>query len=234
MKRLEFLTKMRHKLEQGGLAADEIDDAMSYYEELFLDAGMTNEEATAAQLGDPEELAREILIENGIHADGKAEFMIDEVNVPDEERQRQNNGGGYTYSSNAAFSNSYNGYSDVNRDQAQRNRNNFILKVIILVLTAPIWGGLLVGAIGLLIGLFAGMLGVTIALVAAGVGFLIAGFATLFAVPPIAICLLGGGCIALGLFGLAARPVLGFLFGTGIDLIRRAVEGIRRLLAGGM
>jgi len=60
MNRLEYLTQLRRSLEDGGLAEDEINDAMGFYEEIFLDAGTAHEAETAANLGSPEELANKI------------------------------------------------------------------------------------------------------------------------------------------------------------------------------
>ena len=51
MNRLEYLTQLRRSLEDGGLAEDEINDAMGFYEEIFLDAGAAHEAETAANLG---------------------------------------------------------------------------------------------------------------------------------------------------------------------------------------
>ena len=48
MNRLEYLTRLRRLLEDGGLAEDEINDAMGFYEEIFLDAGAAHEAETAA------------------------------------------------------------------------------------------------------------------------------------------------------------------------------------------
>ena len=53
MNRLEYLTQLRRLLEDGGLAEDEINDAMGFYEEIFLDAGAAHEAETAANLGSP-------------------------------------------------------------------------------------------------------------------------------------------------------------------------------------
>lgn len=53
MNRLEYLTQLRRSLEDGGLAEDEINDAMGFYEEIFLDAGAAHEAETAANLGSP-------------------------------------------------------------------------------------------------------------------------------------------------------------------------------------
>lgn len=46
MNRLEYLTQLRRLLEDGGLAEDEINDAMGFYEEIFLDAGAAHEAET--------------------------------------------------------------------------------------------------------------------------------------------------------------------------------------------
>lgn len=56
MNRLEYLTQLRRLLEDGGLAEDEINDAMGFYEEIFLDAGAAHEAETAANLGRPKSL----------------------------------------------------------------------------------------------------------------------------------------------------------------------------------
>ena len=66
MNRLEYLTQLRRSLEDGGLAEDEINDAMGFYEEIFLDAGTAHEAETAANLGSPEDLANKILQDSGI------------------------------------------------------------------------------------------------------------------------------------------------------------------------
>ena len=50
MNRLEYLTALRRRLEEGGLAEDEINDALSFYEEIFLDAGSAHEAETAADI----------------------------------------------------------------------------------------------------------------------------------------------------------------------------------------
>lgn len=74
MNRLEYLTQLRRLLEDGGLAEDEINDAMGFYEEIFLDAGAAHEAETAANLGSPEELANKILQDSGIHPQGDSYF----------------------------------------------------------------------------------------------------------------------------------------------------------------
>ena len=80
MRREEFISELKKKL--GRLPAEELDDAVAYYDELFLDAGEENEEKTAASLGSIDAIARQIYIDNGIDPDGKAEFLMEEYVEP--------------------------------------------------------------------------------------------------------------------------------------------------------
>lgn len=82
MNRLEYLTQLRRSLEDGGLAEDEINDAMGFYEEIFLDAGAAHEAETAANLGSPEELANKILQDSGIHPQGDSVFQMEAAADP--------------------------------------------------------------------------------------------------------------------------------------------------------
>ena len=50
MNRLEYLTQLRRLLEDGGLAEDEINDAMGFYEEIFLDDMTLDELREALQV----------------------------------------------------------------------------------------------------------------------------------------------------------------------------------------
>lgn len=61
MKKYEYLSELEKRL--SALPADARRDALNYYEEYFDAAGPDNEDATAAELGDPAEAARKILEE---------------------------------------------------------------------------------------------------------------------------------------------------------------------------
>ena len=84
MNRLEYLTQLRRSLEDGGLAEDEINDAMGFYEEIFLDAGAAHEAETAANLGSPEELANKILQDDSV-------FQMEAAADPSQARDTDNN-----------------------------------------------------------------------------------------------------------------------------------------------
>ncbi len=67
MKKYEYLSELEKRL--SALPADVRRDALNYYEEYFDAAGPDNEDATAAELGDPAEAARKILEGEGLTPD---------------------------------------------------------------------------------------------------------------------------------------------------------------------
>ena len=67
MKKYEYLSELEKRL--SALPADARRDALNYYEEYFDAAGPDNEDATAAELGDPAEAARKILEGEGLMPD---------------------------------------------------------------------------------------------------------------------------------------------------------------------
>ena len=67
MKKYEYLSELEKRL--SALPADARRDALNYYEEYFDAAGPDNEDATAAELGDPAEAARKILEGEGLTLD---------------------------------------------------------------------------------------------------------------------------------------------------------------------
>jgi uncharacterized membrane protein len=267
MNRLEFLTSLRYNLEKGGLPREDIEDALSYYEEIFLDAGYGSDEQTAKTLGDPEALAKEILIENGIHPDGDAAFEVGEARrVPFEDAQdvafeevgkentEKNNssynyGYGYTgtentssYANNSQYASSQTSgiffdaatkanqvlggaineakdafnrsFNDPTMTTAQRTtRNNTLLKIILLIVTFPLWIGVVAAVGGVLFSILAALFAIVIALVAGGFSMVISGIVNLFGYTPEGIMMIGIGMIMLGIFGLVARP--------GFAVIRR-------------
>lgn len=206
MNRLEFLTRMRVRLEQGGLAGGEIEEAMRYYEELFLDAGSSRETETAQQLGDPEKLAEEILEENGL---GKGGFDIPDVQT----------GGEIPYTEPHIPS--------------QTTRVPLWCKILILVLTFPLWVGLVGGAFGILVGIICGLFGLVTGLTFGSIGALISGVIQLFIVPPSGVCSIGAGLAGLGLFGVAVVPLLNLSVRGIKALFKKIGQLFKRIFAGG-
>lgn len=211
MKRLEYMTILRQKLVDGGLSNDEVNDALEFYEELFLDGGYENEEKTAQNLGDPEKLAAHILAENGSIVTVKpAEDMEDAYDNTNANAQQ----------TPPPVNNGY--------DIAPDNRKKAI--VIILLVTAIVWVptlfGLAAGAFGLMIGILAAIF----AIGAAGVGLLVSGVVSMFTAPPVGLLLFGTGMFLMGLSVLIMVPVVKGLTALAKKLINLIVKGFRKIM----
>ena len=74
MKKYEYLSELEKRL--SALPADARRDALNYYEEYFDAAGPDNEDATAAELGDPAEAARKILEGEGLTPHPRAHAAV--------------------------------------------------------------------------------------------------------------------------------------------------------------
>lgn len=208
----QYLKILRYKLEEGGLPNDELEDAVRFYEEIFLDAGKEHEKETAENLGSPEELARKILLDNGIHADGKAEFLMEDAVSPDEQ---------YAYNQQKY------------EQQAQRDRNDMLLKIILFCVTAPVW----LPVVCTLGGVALALLVVAAVLVAVFfiVGFAVAvgGAVTLFSVPPAGLCMVGAGLFLIGLTLLIVSPVVRGIWSLAVRFFNWVVNVIRRAFSVG-
>lgn len=110
------------------------------------------------------------------------------------------------------------------------------LIAVLLVLTSPVWIGILGGLLGCVIGLFGGLLGLFIAFLVVGVVFLAVGIAlvctgiaAIFGAPLSGLCLVGVGLILTSL-GLLFACLMVWTVGSAIPaLIRRCVNLCSRL-----
>lgn len=208
MNRLEFLTRLRNTLEHGGLPQNDIDDALTYYEEVFLDAGFGKDEETSQSLGSPEEIAKGILADSGIHPDGDAEFLPEK---PEQGAQGFENS---STANNSYGNDTYDGaqgsYSyDANKQGSTYSNSGGMstaAKVIIIILTFPLWIGIAAALFGLTVALIATAFALIAAFAASGIALIVYGMAMLIKVPPVGLCMLGTGFILTGIFGLILRP----------------------------
>ncbi len=205
MNRLEFLAKMRNTLEKGGLPEDDIKDALSYYEEVFLDA----EEGNGAEtMGDPESIARDILMEAGIHADGDAQLPPEEIKP---ESYSSGSTGTAHYSESSA---------------PKKSGSNMLLKLILIVLTFPIWMPVLIVVVVLLFVVIVVVLALVFSFLAAGIAALLGGIRLLFEAPFSGMMMAGGGLVITGLFVLIAGPVLKKFVPATINIFRNIIDRI--------
>lgn len=199
MNKLEFLTRLRNALERSGLPADDINDALSYYEEVFLDAGFGKEEETSASMGSPESVAANILRESGINPPLPAAQNRGAVPPPQYKPKKKASAG------------------------------SIALGVILGVLTFPIWLPILIVVVALLFALIVVVAAMVFALIATAVGLVIGGIATIFEFPAMGILALGAGLVLTGIVLLICKPAFGAAIpaiGRGIRNFCRWITGL--------
>lgn len=207
MNKIEFMNRLSNNLAK--LPSDERNDALNYYDELFADAGIENENKILNDLESPEDIARQILIENGINPDGTPEFMVDKTT----DSQPQNNQPNYNTSKST-------------------DGSKIALIIILIIITFPLWIGFVAAAFGIAVAAIAVAFSLVVACVAAAVGLLIGGIICLFTVPPIGIIMLGAGLIFSGLSALFIIPLCKLIIKGIIGVVNGFVNLIRRIVHG--
>ena len=218
MNRTEFMSALEKRLMP--LSAEDREDALRYYDELFDEAGPIDEQKILADLDDPDTIARQILSDNGIDPDGRPEFMIDEAVRPQQGGAQGGNQGSIpTFTENLK--------KDIHN---MSDSTRIVLIIAIIVVTFPIWGGIVGGIFSVLMGIIGVAIGLVVAFTAAGAALIIAGFAALFTVPPVGLCILGAGLIVIGLDILLIFPLVKWAFSMIIKLIQWVVNTIKNFI----
>ena len=215
MSRKAFMARLDELL--ADITEAEKDEALSYYEEYFEDAGPENEEEVISSLGSPEKVAA--TIKAGLSENAQEEGEFSET--------------GYT-----------NSYYDVKDEVATINKRKglggigtggWVIILILCLFALPILGPILLGIAGTIFGILVAIAAVIfavlvtgIALVVAAVAMVAAGFATLFATPLVGVALIGAALLVAGIGILIA--ILGFWVVTKVipPLLRGLVELIRK------
>ncbi len=183
MNKKEYLDQLRNELSR--LPKDERDAAVSYYEEFFIEAGDEDEQAVITRLGNVSELAKAILIENGIDPNQKQAEKDASIPLPPTE--------------------SYQATAQTNPSAPNQSRT--LLMIIIAIVTFPFWFSILMTIFGLLIAGVATVFGLIVAAIAlgtAGIGF---GIYSLTFAPAIGFLTIGVSLIALGIILVIVFPL---------------------------
>lgn len=217
MNKYDFLSRLRSALSP--LPREERDAAMNYYEEFFSDAGEDNEQAVIASLGSPEELAKSIVDENSRDNPASSNSGSVSSSAPAEGFNNQTVG-----SNNSASG--FNPPPTPAQKASGWTGGQIALFVVLAVLSAPIWLGLLCAVFGVIVCLFAAVVGIIAAFGACSVAFFVSGLIALFHEPLIGVMLLGFSLIFAGLF-----PLLIFPMCKGVVMLSKTcIKGIGELI----
>lgn len=225
MNSYEYLSALRQALEV--LPEDERKEAIRYYEDYFLDAGEQDAARIIEELGAPDVVAAEIVKEyRGV------------ARVPQPERQSEQT----AYAQHVQTD----GWFERLKAKFAGNRNNTLLLILIVVISSPLWGRLLLGLGGGIIGVACAiavvLLGCVALMVAIPILFMVVGIALLISILFLVngsvagvLMLVGGAlvCIALALLSgilsiwifLKCIPAMVNGIGNGFRWIVRKLQG---------
>ena len=206
MSRGEFIERLTQLLQD--VSPTEREEAIQYYTDYFDDAGAENEASVIASLGSPEELAK--VIKAGLNDGGAAgEFTESgfagygtrvkaEVADPNsmtqqrsEEQKTESTGNGQA---------SCNGQESTASKPGKKKLSGGVIALIVVavILTFPLWIGIVAGLFGIAIGLLGGLFGILVGVLACGIALIVAGavvfgvgIATLGTLPFGGLCLIG-------------------------------------------
>jgi len=216
MNRQEFFRRLEYLLR--GIPEYERMDALAYYNDYFDDAGVENEQQVIRELGSPEAVAQMILEDyHRGQQNNYGDYGSPEMEREGNYEQRQSTYGEQSYKSGYGHqtdTNSRNkkGHLLVNKIK-NMNTSTKILSILLLVLTFPIWIGIVAGLFGGIVGLLGGLFGVVVGVGGSGIGILVAGLA----------------CLGVGIFRLIASPVEGVVT-IGIGALLTAISILLVLL----
>jgi uncharacterized membrane protein len=186
-------------------------------------------ERLTACLGDVPQTEREEAIQyyNDYFDDAGAENeagVIASLGTPEELAKEIKAGLGLTDGPNAGNSAEQGG-----TQKKKLSGGRIALIVIAVILTSPVWGGILAGLFGLAVGIVATLFGILVAVLGVGLGCAVAGFlvfcagvVALFAAPISGVCLIGSGMVVFAI-GLVFIWLLVLLTGVAFPWLIRDI-----------
>jgi len=219
MNRQEFMEKLEYLLR--GIPEMERADALAYYNDYFDEAGVENEYQVIQELGSPENVAQTILedVQREASQRVRQDYSSPEMEYKERSEQKsyeQQNTSTYTSQTTTA-------------EKQGMTTSTKVLLVILLILTFPLWIGIvaglfggLVGIIGALFGIVVGLIGAAFGLVAGGIGCVIGGIACIMVSPVEGLVSIGVGAILAAIGILLALPCV---WGVGV-WIPKAIKAL--------
>lgn len=199
MDKYDFIKQLEAEL--AGLSEEERNSAVSYYKELFEDAGNDKVQELIENLGSPQEIAENIKRESGAvtvseKPDGSSN--TEKVNIKDKEPQPH--------------------------IEKRRDGGTILLLTIILILTSPVWLSLVAAFYAVVFALLCVIIVLALVFGIIGIAGIVSGFSTIFAVPPVGMVLLGLGLVFTAITLMCAPFLCKGAFGVCRAIINGTVS----------
>ena len=212
MNRKEFLEQLERLLYD--IPPQEREAALDYYSSYFDEAGEEKESSVIQELGSPGKVAAIIkadLKENENNHYGE----YTEYGYSDERFDYREMPEGPYRDARKYYENPGPENRDGYYGKGKRNKNGVMwgLLIVLAILTCPVWGGVLMGIVGVLIGLAAGVFGIVVAILGCGAG----------------LCIGGIGMVIYAIIHLLSTPAVAVAF-SGLGMAATAI-GILLILA---
>lgn len=196
MNRKEFMSRLSQLLD--GVSKEEKEEALTYYENYFEDAGPENEQNIIRELESPEKVAEIIRRDLGI-----TDLVTTSQKTGEWQEKQQYSGQQSDAQQKQTRGNDRQQYSSPYNQNAQKAESEkkdtiiIVLLVALLVVTCPVWIGFVAGVFGTIIGIFAGLFGISVGGIFSGIALLVVSIGLMFA-----------GSVALGLLCLGVGLLL--------------------------
>lgn len=177
MDKYDYIDTLKRNLSE--LSEDERTSAIDYYKELFEDAGSENEQELINKLGSPQELAANIIRESGMVAVTSSK-------------------------NNDKFS--FEKKPDTANSKKAKSNNDIILAIILIIVTFPLWIGLVGAAFGIIVAIISVIFAAVVSLGAISISGIVVGIITLFTSPATGLVYIGIGLIATSIIFLCLIP----------------------------
>lgn len=203
MNRQEFMKELEYLLR--AIPENERIDALAYYNDYFEEAGAENEYQVIQELGSPQQVAQTILADYGSETTKtRQDYSSPEQESKDCYTYSQSS---YEYQANEQ-SNPYGTQTSSSGAEPRKgmSKSTKILIIVLLILTFPLWIGVVAGLFGGVVGILGGLFGTVVGLGGAGIGLLVGGVA----------------CFVVGILRLFTLPIEG-LVTTAVGAILIAI-----------
>jgi len=192
MNRDMYMARLRELL--ADVSEAERDEALSYYEEYFEDAGVENEESVIASLGSPEKVAATI------------KAGLSDESAEDGEFSENGYSNGYYESRDEIAVSNESRSGKFRKGLRNLGTGGWIIILILCVFALPILGPVLVGIAATVFGILVAVIAVFFAVLVAGIAMVVAaiavfisGIIAIFATPIVGIALVGAALLVGGL-----------------------------------
>lgn len=227
MNRQEFMNRLEYLLRS--IPEEERADALAYYNDYFDEAGIENEYQVIQELGSPEQVAQTIL--SNVQQESFNRIRQDYCS-PEEGSKNTEKEHTYEYTTT---NENWNAHTVV-EEKKKMSTPIKVLLIIVIILTFPLWigvvGGLfgvLVGILGALFGIIVGFGGAAIGLVAGGVACILVSITQIAVVPAVALASIGVGALLVAV-GLLLALLVTLTVGVWIPkLVKVIISWVKRI-----